>query len=52
MKKMQTIAAVLVLLFLAGNAFADKADKTKTVSYKIKDATTQFGVQTVDEKRS
>lgn len=49
MKTMKTIAAVLVLLFLAGNAFADKAKKTKTVTYKFKDATAQFGVQTLDE---
>jgi len=46
---MKTIAAMLVLLFLAGNAFADKGEKTKTVSYKMKDSTALLTVQHVDD---
>jgi hypothetical protein len=41
--KMNTIITALVLLFLAGNAFAEK-----TVTYKIKDDAAQFGAAFVD----
>jgi len=45
---MKTIAAVLVLLFLVGNAFADKGEKTKTVSYKMKGSTYFLTIQHED----
>ena len=49
MKQMKTITVVLVLLFLAGNAFADK---NKTVTCKMKDSSAGLNIKHEDDNNS